>query len=54
MHMNASSSDFEQRSIAMYVKKLGYRTGQFGKYLNLNGVEPQCKASGAAPMPGFD
>ena len=54
MHMNASSSDFEEKSIAMYVKKLGYRTGQFGKYLNPPGVESYCKASGAAPMPGFD
>ena len=52
MHMNASSSDFEEKSIGKYMKKLGYRTGQFGKYLNEPGVKPYCKDS--VPLPGFD
>ena len=54
MHMNASSTDFEQKSIAVYLKKLGYTTGQFGKYLNPSGMKYYCEETSPAPLPGFD
>lgn len=54
MHMNSSSADFEQKSIGVYVKKLGYRTGQFGKYLNPSGMKYYCSKTNATPLPGFD
>ena len=54
MHMNSSSADFEQKSIAVYLKKLGYTTGQFGKYLNPPGMKHYCKGASPTPLPGFD
>lgn len=54
MAMNSSSADFEQKSIAVYLKKLGYRTGQFGKYLNPGGMKYYCSETNATDLPGFD
>ena len=52
MHMNVSNYDFSNRSIGMYMKSIGYTSGQFGKYLNINGMDRYCKDSEG--MPGFD
>ena len=54
MSMNSSSADFEQKSIAVYLKKLGYKTGQFGKYLNPTGMKHYCNKTSPTPLPGFD
>lgn len=54
MNMNASSADFEQKSIGVYLKQLGYRTGQFGKYLNPSGMKHYCNKTSPTHLPGFD
>ena len=54
MLMNCSSTDFERKSIGVYMKELGYQTGQFGKYFNPSGMEYYCKKNDSTPLPGFD
>ena len=54
MHMNVTNEKFEQSTIGVYMQKLGYTTGMFGKLLNPNGVAPYCKKEKAQKLPGFD
>ncbi|XP_003384556.1 PREDICTED: extracellular sulfatase Sulf-1-like [Amphimedon queenslandica] len=54
MHMNVMNDQFRQRTIGIYMKALGYTTGQFGKLLNPNGVAAYCAKTNAVPVPGFD
>ena len=53
MRMNVSSEDFEDTSIGQYMRREGYSTGHFGKYLNPNGMTRFCKGQ-MSPLPGFD
>ena len=54
MHMNVMNDQFRQRTIGIYMKALGYTTGQFGKLLNPNGVAAYCAKTNPVPVPGFD
>ena len=54
MHMNVVNPSFEQSTIGVYMQRLGYTTGMFGKLLNPNGVAPYCKKENAQKLPGFD
>ena len=54
MHMNVTNPVFEQSTIGVHMKQLGYVTGMFGKLLNPNGMTPYCKLSDPQPLPGFD
>ncbi len=54
MHMDVTNTKFEQSTIGVYMKSLGYTTGMFGKLLNPNGVAPYCKKEKSQPLPGFD
>lgn len=54
MHMNVTNPLFEQSTIGVHVKQLGYKTGMFGKLLNPSGMEPYCDKSNPQPLPGFD
>ena len=53
MHMNVTNAAFEQSTIGVHMKSLGYSTGMFGKLLNPNGMTPYCKGE-HQPLPGFD
>ena len=53
MHMNVTNTAFEQSTIGVHMKALGYSTGMFGKLLNPNGMTPYCSGS-MQPLPGFD
>ena len=54
MHMNVVNKDFEENTIGVYMKEIGYTTGMFGKLLNPNGVTPYCQKKDAQKLPGFD
>ena len=54
MHMDVTTEEFEQSTIGVYMQKLGYTTGMFGKLLNPNGVAQYCKKEHAQQLPGFD
>ena len=51
--MNVTNTAFEQSTIGVHMKALGYSTGMFGKLLNPNGMTPYCRGS-MQPLPGFD
>jgi len=53
MHMNVTNAAFEQSTIGVHMKSLGYSTGMFGKLLNPPGMAPYCKGE-HQPLPGFD
>ena len=53
MHMNVTNTAFEQSTIGVHMKSLGYSTGMFGKLLNPNGMTPYCNGE-LQPLPGFD
>ena len=50
MHMNVTSSLYRENTIGVHMKKLGYSTGMFGKFLNPDGMEPYCKDSPGEPQ----
>lgn len=52
MHMNVSNYDFTNRSVGMYMQSIGYMTGHFGKFLNIQGMGRYCDDSEG--MPGFN
>ena len=54
MHMDVMNDHFRQSTVGVFMKSLGYTTGQFGKLLNPNGVAAYCAKSNAIPLPGFD
>lgn len=54
MHMDVSTQEFRDSIIGVYMQKLGYTTGQFGKLLNPGGVAAYCTKSDATKLPGFD
>ena len=54
MHMNVTTPAFQQSTLGVHMKTLGYTTGMFGKLLNPSGMTPYCNMSDPQLLPGFD
>ena len=54
MHMNVTTPAFQQSTLGVHMKKLGYTTGMFGKLLNPSGMTPYCDKDNPQLIPGFD
>ena len=54
MHMNVTDYVYQERTIGVHMRNLGYTTGMFGKFLNPSGMTPYCKGDHLELLPGFD
>lgn len=52
MHMNVTSSQFRDTTVSVWLQKLGYNVGLFGKYLNSHNVF--CGDNAKPLPPGWD